>query len=69
MQLLVFSVLLHKKVSVLKQLLGFWHKHIFCPNESIFVHLGYDCYFMLSLFKFLRVKTKYKVNENQKSAK
>ena len=32
-----------------KSKLGLWQKHIFCPNASIFLDLGYDWYFILRL--------------------
>ena len=33
--------------------LGLWQKHISCPNESTFLGIGHDWYFMcFSLFKF-----------------
>ena len=33
--------------------------HIFCSNASIFVELGYDLCFILSLLKFLLTKKKH----------
>ena len=68
--------LVHKRVKTHNKMslrLGLWHKHISCPNASVFIDFGLDWYFMLVYSNFCKkikilnvISILSEVDENQR---